>query len=118
VKQPQVYEVDLTKIQGYGDFSCPNCGVIISPQDETEDVYYILETKVKGQDLEELLIQCNKCGSKIRLFGFLTMDTHAFTCPECGIYTDRTEQNKVEGNFYVCVNCFIVTYRCARNSET
>jgi ribosomal protein S27AE len=71
VKQPLVYEVDLTKIQGDGDFPCPNCGVIISPEDETEDVYRILETKVRGQALEELVIQCNKCGSRIRLVGFL-----------------------------------------------
>ncbi|MBE0513181.1 hypothetical protein IBX38_09040 [Candidatus Bathyarchaeota archaeon] len=71
MKQPLVYEVDLTKIQGDGDFPCPNCGVIISPEDETEDVYSILETKVRGQALEELVIQCNKCGSKIRLIGFL-----------------------------------------------
>lgn len=63
--------MDLTKIQGNGDFSCPNCKVTISPEDEREDVYRILETKVKGQDLEELLIQCNKCESKIRLVGFL-----------------------------------------------
>jgi len=71
VKQPLVYEVDLTKIQGDGDFPCPNCGVIISPEDETEDVYRILETKVKGETLEELVIQCNNCGSRIRLVGFL-----------------------------------------------
>ena len=75
MKQPLVYEVDLTKIKGEGDFPCPNCGVIISPEDETEDVYRILETKVKGQTLEELVIQCNKCGSKIRLVGFLVLDT-------------------------------------------
>ena len=71
MKQPLVYQVNLTKIQGDGDFPCPNCGVIISPEDETEDVYRILETKVKGQALEELMIQCNKCESKIRLIGFL-----------------------------------------------
>ena len=75
MKQPLVYEVDLTKIQGEGDFPCPNCGVIISPEDETEDVYRILETKVKDQTLEELVIQCNKCGSKIRLVGFLVLET-------------------------------------------
>jgi len=72
VKQPRVYEVDLTKIQGDGDFPCPNCGVIISPEDETEDVYRILETKIRGQALEELVIQCNKCGSRIRAVGFLS----------------------------------------------
>ena len=71
VKQPLVYEVDLTKIQGKGDFPCPNCGVVISPEDETGEVYHILETKVKGQALEELVIQCNKCGSKICVVGFL-----------------------------------------------
>ena len=71
MKQPLVYEVDLTKIQGEGDFPCPNCGVIISPEDETEDVYRILETKIKGETLEELVVQCKKCGSKIRLVGFL-----------------------------------------------
>jgi len=71
VKQPQIYEVDLTQIQGEGDFPCPNCGVVISPEDETEDVYCILETKVKGDTLEELVIQCNNCGSRIRLVGFL-----------------------------------------------
>ena len=71
MKQPQIYEVDLTQIQGEGDFPCPNCGVVISPEDETEDVYCILETKVKGDTLEELIIQCNNCGSRIRLVGFL-----------------------------------------------
>lgn len=78
MKQPLVYELDLTQIQGEGDFPCPNCGVVISPEDETEDVYCILETKVKGDALEELVIQCNKCGSKIRLVGFLIprIDNH------------------------------------------
>jgi len=76
MKRPLVYEVDLTKIQGDGNISCPNCGVTISPEDETEEVYRVLETKVKGEDLEEMLIHCNKCGSKIRLSGFtiLQMD--------------------------------------------
>jgi DNA-directed RNA polymerase subunit RPC12/RpoP len=71
VKQPLIYQVDLTTIHGEGDFPCPNCGVVISPEDETENVYRILETKVKGKTLEELVIQCNKCGSKIRLVGFI-----------------------------------------------
>ena len=113
MEQPQVYEVDLTKIQGYGDFPCPNCGVVISPQDETEDAYCILETKVESEDLEELLIQRNKCGSKIRLVGFLIPKIAGesdFTCPECGVYIDRAEQDKVEGNCYVCGNCFTVIY--------
>lgn len=72
MKQPLVYVVDLTKIKGEGEFPCPSCGVVISPEDETEDVYRIMKTKVKGESLEELIILCNKCGSKIRLVGFLT----------------------------------------------
>ena len=67
---PLVYQVNLAELQGEGDFPCPSCGVVISPEDETEDVYIILETKVSGEDLEELVIQCNHCKSKIRLIGF------------------------------------------------
>jgi len=65
------YVVDLTKIDGDGAFPCPHCGVVISPDDESEEVYTILDTKLKGEELEELIIQCNKCQSRIRLTGFL-----------------------------------------------
>ncbi len=67
---PLVYQVNLAELQGEGDFPCPSCGVVISPEDETEDVYIILDTTVSGEDLEELVIQCNHCKSKIRLIGF------------------------------------------------
>jgi len=67
---PLVYQVDLTEVQGEGEFPCPGCGVIISPEDETEEIYRIVNTKVNGDDLEELVIQCNRCKSKIRLVGF------------------------------------------------
>ena len=67
---PLVYQVNLTEIQGEGDFPCPGCGVIISPEDETEDVYRIVDTKIRSKNLEELVIQCNRCKSKIRLVGF------------------------------------------------
>ena len=70
MQPPLVYKMDLTELQGEGDFPCPCCGTIISPEDETEDVYMILDTKVSGDNLEELEIQCNKCNSKIRLVGF------------------------------------------------
>ena len=77
MNRPQEYVVDLTKIRGKGEFPCPKCEVVVSPEDETEDVYSILETKVRGQSLEELVIQCNKCGSKIHLVGFLVPTTVA-----------------------------------------
>jgi len=68
---PQMFTIDLSKVEGKGDFPCPNCGVVISPDDMSDSVYCIVDTKVNGDSLEELLIQCNKCGSKIRLTGFL-----------------------------------------------
>ncbi|RLI43384.1 hypothetical protein DRO59_01200 [Candidatus Bathyarchaeota archaeon] len=70
-KKDVMYTVDLTKIDGDGAFPCPKCGEIISPDDESEEVYTILETKVKGDELAELILMCKKCGSKIRLVGFL-----------------------------------------------
>jgi hypothetical protein len=70
MKQLQLFEVDLTRIQGKGDFSCPKCGICISPEDETEEVYSILKAKVRHETLEELIIQCNNCASQIRLTGF------------------------------------------------
>lgn len=72
MKQSQAYKVDLTKIEGDGDFPCPSCGTVISPDDETEDVYVILETRLKNEALQELVIQCNRCKSKIHLTGFLS----------------------------------------------
>jgi MinD superfamily P-loop ATPase len=73
-KQLRVSELDLTKIEGNGDFPCPNCGIMISPEDETMDVYTILEEKLKGDVLEELVIQCGKCSSQIRLTGFALLE--------------------------------------------
>jgi predicted RNA-binding Zn-ribbon protein involved in translation (DUF1610 family) len=70
VEQLLKYQVDLTKIQGNGDFQCPKCGVTISPDDETDEVYCILEKKLGNKSLDELIIQCQKCRSEIRLIGF------------------------------------------------
>ena len=65
-----VTEMDLTKIDGNGDFPCPTCGIKISPEDETEDFYTIVEEKVSNDTLEELIIRCNSCANQIRLTGF------------------------------------------------
>ena len=70
MKQEHLHELDLTKISGKGEFTCPKCGVTISPDDETEEVYSILEVKVKKQALKELLIRCNRCANQIHLKGF------------------------------------------------
>lgn len=50
------YTVDLTKIDGDGTFQCPKCGTVISPDDESEDTYQIVDTRVKGDELAELVL--------------------------------------------------------------
>ena len=67
---PLVYNLNLTELQGEGEFLCPGCGTVISPDDETDLVYIILDTKVRNDKLEELVVQCNQCKSKIHLTGF------------------------------------------------
>lgn len=70
-KASNVYMVDLTKIEGDGDFLCPRCGALISPEDETETTYAIQEVKMRKDDqLEELIIKCNQCESVIHITGF------------------------------------------------
>jgi hypothetical protein len=64
------YKIDLTKMEGNGDFACPRCGTKISPDDETEAVYSILGSKVNSNGLDEVVICCNKCSSHIHLTGF------------------------------------------------
>jgi predicted RNA-binding Zn-ribbon protein involved in translation (DUF1610 family) len=64
------YTVDLTQIDGDGSFPCPKCGTVISPEDESETVYKIVNTKVINDELVELVIVCGNCGSKIKLAGF------------------------------------------------
>ena len=70
MKQIHAHKIDLTKIEGNGDFACPRCGTTISPDDDTEAFYSILEPKVNSQGLEELVIQCKTCGIHIHLTGF------------------------------------------------
>jgi hypothetical protein len=74
MKQLLVYNVDLIKMKGNGNFLCPCCGVMISPDDETEEIYSILEAKVRNNTLENLLIRCNNCSNKILLSGFSILE--------------------------------------------
>jgi hypothetical protein len=69
MKQIHAYKLDLTKIDGNGDFVCPRCGNKISPDDQTEKAYSILGSKVEHNGLE-VVICCQKCYSHIHLTGF------------------------------------------------
>jgi predicted RNA-binding Zn-ribbon protein involved in translation (DUF1610 family) len=64
------FAINLASVEGDGSFSCPKCGASISPDDETEDNYEIVDTKVVNNELAELVITCNKCGCTIKLTGF------------------------------------------------
>ncbi|MGD6933961.1 MAG: hypothetical protein ACQCN5_07140 [Candidatus Bathyarchaeia archaeon] len=66
----ETFLIDLAQVEGDGSFKCPKCGLAISPEDETEDNYEIVDTKVKNDELVELVINCGRCDSTIRLTGF------------------------------------------------
>ena len=61
-------------MKGKGEFTCPKCGTIISPDDKTENVYTIVEPVVENKSLKKLIIKCNSCGSQIHLIGFDLLD--------------------------------------------
>ena len=73
MKQTCAYSIDLTKIEGKGNFLCPVCGTLISPDDTSEETFSIVEPIVSDIGLEELVICCNFCGNQIHLTGFLLL---------------------------------------------
>ena len=75
MKQILAHKINLIALEGEGDFLCPYCGTKISPDDETEEVYSVLEPKVRNNILECLLIRCNNCANKILLTGFSALET-------------------------------------------
>ena len=62
--------LDLSLTGQNGDFLCPQCGLLLSPDDETEENYSIVETTVNHNELESVLVQCRRCMREIRLIGF------------------------------------------------
>ncbi len=65
-----ICKINLAEIDGEGSFPCPRCGATISPDDESEKVYKIVETTVTNNELIELVISCNTCGTTIKIAGF------------------------------------------------
>jgi hypothetical protein len=70
VQKIRCYRIDLAKTDGSGEFNCPKCGTEMSPDDETEDAYTILDTVMQEDCLHKIIVKCNKCGSQISLVGF------------------------------------------------
>lgn len=74
MEKSRSFVVDLSKMKGSGEFKCPKCGTTISPDDQSEDVYTILEPVIREDRLEKIVLQCNTCGSKISLIGFHALE--------------------------------------------
>lgn len=70
IKRKILCTVRVADTETDGSFQCPKCGVKISPDDETDETYQILDAKVMGNQLVELTIKCSCCSSLIRLIGF------------------------------------------------
>jgi predicted RNA-binding Zn-ribbon protein involved in translation (DUF1610 family) len=70
VAKNAAFTIDLTAIEGDGAFPCPKCGIMISPEDENEKLYKIVDTKIVNEELVELVVMCGNCGSTIKLAGF------------------------------------------------
>ncbi len=69
--QVSAFRIDLSTIDGDGEFPCPSCGKPISPDDETEVTYIITDVKTREDgSLETLSVLCKQCGSTIHLEGF------------------------------------------------
>jgi hypothetical protein len=72
-RKGKLITLDLTAIDGEGSFACPTCGTLISPDDESEKAYKIVNTKVIDDELAELVVCCGTCGTVIKLTGFQQM---------------------------------------------
>jgi hypothetical protein len=71
MKQVTALKVNLNAIEGDGEFPCPSCGAKISPDDDSEETYKILDIETfKDGSLKTLTISCNKCHKTIVLEGF------------------------------------------------
>jgi hypothetical protein len=58
-----IKDVSSTK----GDFPCPKCGTIMTPDDNQE--YDIIDKDVEDGFLISLLIKCRNCNTQIRITG-------------------------------------------------
>jgi predicted RNA-binding Zn-ribbon protein involved in translation (DUF1610 family) len=68
--QLTVYRMELDEINRNGSLPCPGCGAHISPDDQTEEVYTLLDINMNGVGLDEIVIRCNRCRSQIYISGF------------------------------------------------
>jgi hypothetical protein len=69
--QRTVYRIDLARIEGEGEFPCPYCGELFSPDDMSGMVYDVVYVeRTEYGKVREASIVCKKCRSTIILVGF------------------------------------------------
>ncbi len=67
----KTFRVDIAKMAGGADIQCPRCNNLISPDDQSEEAYSIVDTILGEEDeLIKVVIRCNRCDSIISLEGF------------------------------------------------
>lgn len=81
--QLTVYRMELDEINRNGSLPCPGCGAHISPDDQTEEVYTLLDVNMNGAGLDEIVIRCNRCRSQIYIAGFQKAEQLASTPKKC-----------------------------------
>ncbi|MDR1993204.1 MAG: hypothetical protein LBQ98_06910 [Nitrososphaerota archaeon] len=64
------YTIELDTAKSDGTVTCPKCNTAISPDDETENNYKIIDIKINKTQITKLSLICNKCNSTINLTGF------------------------------------------------
>jgi hypothetical protein len=64
------YTFSFSSLENDGSFICTKCGTKISPEDETNENYEIIDTEIYNGEIAELIITCGKCGSILKLTGF------------------------------------------------
>lgn len=70
IRNVEPYIIDLTKIDGDGTVPCPKCGNAISPDDETNETYKVIEPIMVNGKFTGLVISCGSCNTQITLTGF------------------------------------------------
>ncbi len=74
IRKVGAYIIDLTKIDGDGTVPCPKCGNAISPDDETNETYKVIEPIMENKKFTGLLISCGSCNTQITLTGFQQLE--------------------------------------------
>jgi hypothetical protein len=82
-QQMRAYTLDISQTEGDGAFLCPCCGIKISPDDHSEATYTIVGTKLVGNDLDEVEIECKVCSGLIHLGEFSKIPRNIEEKVEC-----------------------------------